>query len=254
MSRLRTGIAVAPAQRTPSSAYMGLWTCFQAAADTTLKDSSGKGAHSNALWSASEAWTTNPGWFSSLNASGKYATIPIAKWPHRFATDALLIFGISDVTPEGSAASLFGNSTGTTNTGFRVRCWTAGELQPYLDRTDGAQSTGVTTATAFVAGTPASWAVAYDPLTARMYAYINGVVDVAYASGKAVTTPELIDAGTWLDVGIGGRAAADTMAGRHKCIHALYRAGKGLPANIDAVVARLHKNPILPLSETEFPA
>jgi len=224
----------------------------QASGDTVLTDRSGKGAHSNTLWSSTTPWGT-AGYFTSANTSGQFAKIPIAKWPARFATDSILIFGQGIVTKEASDQAFFGNGVNTTNTGFTLRVSTTGQIQWASYGTGASEFEGATTETPWGSAVLASFAAAWDKTARTVRLYVDGARAANYATPASVALdPATMDGGTLGDIGIGGSANGTEVAANWKNIHAYYRAGAALPANIDDIVLRLHRSPSVPLTVAEW--
>jgi len=236
---------------TVAAGCIGFWPGAQASGDTVLTDRSGKGADSGTLWSSTTPWGT-AGYFTSANTSGQFAKIPAAKWPHRFATDCLLVFLQGIVTKEGSSSAIFGNGVNTTNTGFRIHVESSGAVGWASYNTVASEFESGTTETPWASAVLASIAAAYDPTVKQLRLYVNGARAANYATPAQIAlNTALMDAGTLIDTGIGGNANGSETAGSFKNIHAYYRAG-ALPIDIDGVVARLHQSPAVPLTVAEW--
>jgi hypothetical protein len=236
---------------TIAAGCIGFWPGAQPSGDTTLLDRSGRGAHSSTLWSNTTPWGT-AGYFTSVNTSGQFAKIPIAKWPHRFATDSLLVFGQAIVTKEAGASALFGNGLNTTNTGFLIRCTSTGQLDWGSYGTGASEFEGGTTETPWDSAVLASFAAAFDRPTQTIRLFVNGARAANYVTPSSLAlAPATLDGGTLVDIGIGGGTNGNETAANIKNIQAYYRTGS-LPLDIDGIVRRLHNSPSVPLTVAEW--
>ena len=249
----------------PSEAYIAAFPGFQSATDTTLADVSGNARH--ALFAggltASEAWTTNSTAFSTLDTTvPDDAYIPLASWPYSWNNgDSLVLACRTKITAPGSTRNLFAQGYHSTNSqGFRLIIKATGVVAPWVYQAGGDKFLS-DTVPAVADGAYHSFMFAWFDHnvaagTAKYMIWVDGVR--AYASETVttgLTTMTPVD-----DFRIGGNktgaSAWQSTAAAFQGIHMLRSASSKLwtYAALDDVALRLHRNPIRPLTATEFPA
>jgi len=239
----------------PSSYYMGFWPCQQAdgdADDEQVTDRSGKGAHATlGSLTSTEAWA-NAGYLTSLDDDEHSAQLPIAYWTHRMTTRSLLLS--MQVYAEKGVSSLrfWGSGVGTVSTGPMLICTSTGAVQFALNIT----TTGTTQFFTGTAATPFSAAslhtigIAYDHTTRTVSYFIDG----AFSSSAANLSSEVIAAAdgaypSFLSLSGRPAGAAGRLANQMRFQHALNL--PVLPANIAALMQRLHAHPRLMLRDSD---
>ncbi len=253
-------VKIGAIKTSPSAGYIGFYPGFQAG-DTQLTDQSGKGNHATfgADLTASVAWTTTANRYSTTEdvtgtkAIGAQLAIGTGL-QYSPATESLLLFGVVQMAAPAGTRSLVGCSVGTPNLGFGLRALSTGKARLEINRAGADQMLNSTTGS-IADGTRHSFAVTFDAVAKRANVYVDGAADSAYGG---IGT----DTSAWTDWYPFTRAFAFGGVGHNgnkiiSCAqssfgwHLLKRPG-GLPSNIADIVARLHANPTVPLTATEW--
>lgn len=214
---------------------------------------------------AANAWAT-AGFLTQADPSGAgnllLVALPALSWDYTNG-DSLFIFWRGMATPEGSDQPLIGNTSGTSANGIRLMVSTAGKLKVNAYQASGTLSRfgGTSTATCFEAAIAHSFAVAIDGVTGKHCYWVDGARDAAYSSGfLTFGSGGIIDAvsSTTLKLGGDGSTSASVQNGVACKTQALVilqgRRGLGTPvvADLDLLVANLHRNPQRLVLATEW--
>lgn len=197
------------------------------------------------MWgTAGFASTTNP---SSSNTAIRFPSLNF----DYLGGESLLVFWKGQVTPEGSDATVLGNTENAAqNSGLKIMSTSAGKVKVTAYQNSGSLSRfgGTTTAACFVASETHSFALAIDGTTGKHKFWVDGEVDAAYASGfLTLGTGGIIDTQEAVTFNLGTGATGSGSAGIATATQALIvlkgRAGLGCPGDIDTLVADIHRNP-----------
>ncbi len=248
---------------TPSTKYVAFAPCAQDSSDTILRNRSGGADGSIGGLTTGQAWAVAGRVSSITGGLSKCATLPAGQ-SFNPASDSMLFVFRAKVTLPASKTGLAGHGADTTNTGWTIRCDTAGQLEFWLYGSSG-QTASSAVASAFSASVEKTFAVAWDAPTSSAYIYVMQDTDAA-PSVAAAKPMSLASVGT---IGampqpcrIGGMAAATTVTGQFNNVHYLLFPSSGLPSIpatavgnptlLDNLVWRLHKNPLSPINTGEI--
>lgn len=242
-----------------STGYIGFYPSFQTG-DTQLTDQSGKGNHATfgADLTASVAWTTTANRYSTtedVTGTKAIAAQLAIGTGLQFApaTESLLIFGVVAMAAPAGTRSLLGVSVGTPNPGFGLRVLSTGKAR--LDICRAGADVLLNASTGTVAdGTRHSVAIAFDGSTKRAFLWVDGAADSAYGGGTDISAyTDWYPFTRSFAIGGVGHNGAKVISCAQSSFgwHLLKRTG-GLPSNINDIVARLHANPVVPLTAAEW--
>lgn len=239
--------------------YIGFYPSFQAAADLQMTDLSGKNNHAvfGADLTGSEAWSTLANHYSTpedttgTQANGAMLTMDASTYNP--ATESLFVFAKVRITAPGGTRPLFGTANSTPNAGFGLKFTAAGKARIDLHRPSADQI--INTSSASIAdGTSHSVALGIDRALGRVIIWIDGAQDVNFLAGNSIAAfTDWYPFTRAFAFGGAGHNGGKIVSGAQSSFgwHILKRTG-GLPSNISTVAERLHRNPVTPLSATEW--
>ncbi len=205
---------------------------------------------------AATAWA-NAGYLTQPNptvvSSVSLVTIPALSFDY-LNGDCLFMFWRGRATPEGADAPIFGDTSGTAANGLRVMVTTAGKLKVNVYQATGALSRfgGTGGSTVFEASKDHSFAFCIDGTNGKLAYWSDGVRDATYASGfldfSGGGKIDTLNATSLKMGGDGGTSGSiqQGVACQHQSFVILKgRRTAGVPAiaDLDALVAALHRNP-----------
>jgi hypothetical protein len=249
----------------PTDAYIAFFPCFQAAADTSLLDRSGRGivgTFASGL-TASEAWTTQAKSLSTLETTTPDdVTVALADFNYSWAAgDSLVIAARVDMAAPAATRTLFGQGFHSTNApGFRIIIKNTGVVAPWVYQAGGDKFLSDSTMALADAAWHSFMFAWFDhdvaAGTAKYMVWVDGVRGYATETATTgLTTMVPID-----PFRIGGNktgaSAYQSSAASFQGIHLLRSASSKdwTYESLDAVARRLHKAPITPLLSADFPS
>lgn len=201
----------------PASGYIGMYPCYQLSPDSTVLDQSGQGNHATlGTLTAAEAWAAAPNGLTSLDATGKFAAVPAAAFNAWQPGMSLIIAMAPTLNKKVSTAAFAGNGAGGGASGIGLRCTATGQAQFVVYDTGGTVvgSPGATTETPWASAVNARVMFAIDGPSGKLLIFVNGLRASNYLTAQNVSA-YIGNAGVapTAPFGLGGRAAADRMAG-----------------------------------------
>lgn len=228
--------------------------------DTKARDISGALSHGNlqANLSASAAWAT-AGFLTQPNPSVannlSLVAFPPLSWDW-VSGDSLFIFWAGRATPEGANAPLMGDTSGfAAGNGVKIICTTAGKLNMNVYQASGSVSVfgATSTETAFEASVTHSFAICITP--SGIAYWVDGARAAGHAAGFLMPANGPCDTVNAVPFKLGGDGSTTAsvqngVAAQTRALVILKgRRGKApAVADIDALVAQLHANPLARVS------
>lgn len=223
--------------------------------DTKARDISGAlgdGTFQTNL-AASAAWAT-AGFLTQANPTGvgqlTMVEFPAISWDWS-AGDCLFIFWAGRLTPEGSDTVFIGDTTGASaGNGVRVLSSSAGKLKANAYQQSGALSRfgGTGTSTVFEASVTHTIAVCWHP--SGLAYWSDGARDATYSSGFLMPTGGAVSTVNTATLKLGGDGGTSgsiqngpAMQTRALVVLKGLRSAPPVIADLDALVAALHRNP-----------
>lgn len=261
-----TGLAspdgsVAASFRTLGYHFHG-WAPGQGNRDAKFYDRSGQlnDGEFGANLTAATAWGT-AGFVATTNPASTATAIRIPSLGFDYlGGESLLLFWKGQLTPEGSDATLIGDTTSSTN-GIRIFCTSTGKIKVNLYQASGALSRfgGITAGTVGATGETHSFALAIDGTTAKHKFWVDGAADANFTSGDGFLTlgsGGTIDTTNTLTINVGTGASGSTTDGMATLTQALIilrgRIGLGCPSDIDTLVANMQRDPTRIITAAEW--
>ena len=235
--------------RSPSASagYLGFYPSFQANTDAVWTDRSGKGNNGTipdtaVAWATANRVSTSTG----FNKAPNVPTTVLANWTWNGEDrQSLLIFFKGLVTIPGSALSLFGNATNTTEGGIKCSINASAQLQINLyDRVNNQSFFGTVDASTLI---DASWGS-----VAHSLAYVlDGPTNTAmiYKDGALLLSQAITTVTNLNSTGNFRPGATHNTAGVASSTYAwhLWKAPTGTVVPWDRLIMRLHSSPTMPI-------
>ena len=254
--------SVAASFRTLGYHFHG-WAPGQGNRDAKFYDRSGQlndGAFGANL-TAATAWGT-AGFVATTNPASTDTAIRIPSLGFDYlGGESLLLFWKGQVTPEGSDATLIGDTYSTAANGFRIVCTSTGKIKVNLYQASGTLSRfgGTTAGTVAATGETHSFALAIDGTTGKHKFWVDGAADANFSLGNGFLTlgsGGIIDTTNAVTINIGTGASGSTTDGMATLTQALIilrgRTGLGCPSDIDTLVANMQRDPTRIITAAEW--
>lgn len=249
-----------------SSYHFAAWARDQIASATSFYDQSGMGNNGAFMagLTAANAWAT-AGLLTIADPVGLDTILEIP--PINFdyiGEEAICIFWRGFATPEASDQALLGddaNYSATQNYGFELKVTSAGKAKFNLRDSAGALFAGGTSGrTMAEAAVEHTFAVVLDGVTRTYCMYVDGYRDTSFASNYLTfasgNAPDQSYDNRTIKLSSNGQVSGGNIQGvasQTRALHILRRAaGLGLTGSEDSMIARLHADPTILISQFEW--